>query len=395
MRSALRVVGAGPGNSLLWAASIVVLVSAAHTPVSRADAQARVSVSGIITDSNGAPISGATVSVGGVTTVSDDGGRFRIAAVSGTITVSVRRLGFTPTSASVNATAGQQVRDLRISMPAAPGLLNPVVVSARRSDYTGRLAGYYKRLERRSGGYFITRDEIDRKSYKNLSQLLRAVPGINAFPLITGGSAVRMRERKCRPLVFIDGVPMPAGEVDLDAFPVSTLHGIEAYPGSANTPQDFVANGDQACGTIVLWSRGRDTDPVSPQAREPANIEKLLDSHEVFTADEVDERARLVDSAALDVMYPPELMAQRRSGTVVVQFVVDVSGAIEKETISVVSSSHPLMSAAALLALKGVSYHSASKAGKAVRQVILQPFEFTPGGERATQGVRPTIKQGG
>jgi TonB family protein len=349
-------------------------------------------LNGTVLDAGGIPIVGANVSVAGtqVSTISDERGRFHLAIpATGQQKLLVRRLGFQPVSSDLNIVAGQSLHDVTIRMTAAASMLNPVLVSATRGVYSGRLAGYYQRLERRSAGYFISREQIDKKSYRNLSQLLRNVPGINAFPLKSGGSAVRIRQRQCRPLVWLDGVPMPAAEVDLDAFPVSTLHGIEVYSGSGSTPQDFATSGSTSCGSIVLWSRGRDTDPLERHAREPMDLEQLIVAQKVFPADQVDQRASLVDANALAVTYPAELLPQGVSGFVMMQYVVDEKGAIEPETISVVSSSHPLFSAAAALALKNATYHPAMKAGAAVRQVVLQPFNFAPsGGRNTSQGMR-------
>ena len=354
-------------------------------------AQPLASVSGTVVDPAGVPIAGATVSIAGTQALAttDERGQFRLSSgTRGAATVSVRRLGFSPASADVSLIPGQAVRDLRIRMDAVPTLLSPVLIGARRAEYTGRLAGYYQRLERRSTGYFISRDEIDKKNYRNLSQLLKRIPGINAFPLRSGGATVRMRERNCRPLVWLDGVPMPAGEVDLDAFPVSTLHGIEAYPATSSTPQDFLTNAGLGCGTIVLWSRGPDTDPLAQRAREKVDLEKIIASAKAFGPDQVDERATLKEGSSLTVTYPPELLADALPGSVLVEFIVDVTGKIERETISVISSTHPLFSAAVMVALKGASYTPAKKAGNPVRQVVLQPFNFAPSGLRNAQGMR-------
>lgn len=349
-------------------------------------------VNGTILDISGVPIAGASVSIEGtpIATTSDEKGQFHLSVSRvGPAKVSVRRLGFSPAAADVNLVAGQMHRDLTIKMLGVASMLNPVLVSATRGKYSGRLAGYYQRLERRSAGYFISRDQIDKKSYRNLSQLLRTVPGINAFPLKGGGGAVRIRERQCRPMVFIDGVPMPAAEVDLDAFPVSTLHGIEVYSGSTAAPQDFATSGSTNCGTIVLWSRGRDTDPVPPRAREALDLEPLIAAQKVFSADQVDQRAALVDDRSLAATYPAELIPDGLSGFVLMQYVVSTRGEIEPETVSIVSSSHPLFSAAAGLALKNATYRPAMKAGNPVRQVVLQPFNFLPRGTRSSsQGSR-------
>lgn len=348
-------------------------------------------VSGAIADASGVPVTGATVSLSGTSsiTTTDQDGQFRLTVTSpGAVKLSVRRLGFSPVSRDFAVKPGQTLRDLVITMPALPGMLNPVFVRANRVEYQGRLAGYYQRLARRSGGYFIPRDQIDKKSYRNLSQLLRAVPGVNAFPMKSGGGTVRMRERDCRPLVWLDGVPMPAAEVDLDAIPASTLHGIEAYPGSSTTPHDFVQAGLKGCGTIVLWSRGPDTDPLVQRSNRPVDLELLIASLKAFSGDQVDRRAVLKGEESLELIYPPELLAEGLSGSVLAEFIVDSTGVIEGETVSIVSSSHPLFTAAVVKALRSAAYVPAIKSDKPVRQVVQQPFSFVPGRGRAAQAAR-------
>jgi TonB family protein len=353
-------------------------------------AQATVSLSGSVVDALGTPITGATVSVAGTSihVATDEDGRFHLTAPAALgFTLSVRRLGFAPALRDVTVSQGQPLRDVAIRMTPLPGLLSPVLVSATRGAYKGRLAGYYQRLERRSGGYFISRTAIDKKSYKNLSQLLRVIPGINAFPLKTGGATVRMRTRQCRPLVWMDGVPMPAAEVDLDAFPVSTLHGVEVYPANANTPHDFILNGTPGCGTIVLWSRGPDTDPISRKARKPLDLGEMIATQRAFPADSVDQRATLTDEKSLVAVYPPELLSEGATGSVLIEYVVNVEGVVEPETISIVSSTHPLFSAAVVQAVKRATYKPAMRKGTPVRQVVLQPFSFYPAGKTTTQGL--------
>jgi TonB family protein len=393
MRSSYQALSPEMHRTLVHRGRIVVLILAGLSAPAALGAQTSgTPLNGTVLDAAGNPIVGASVSIGGtqLSAMTDDRGHFRVTiSGQGLQKLSVRRLGFQPVASDIDVNPGQSLRDVTIRMQAVPAMLNPVLVSATRGAYSGRLAGYYQRLERKSAGYFISRDEIDKKSYRNLSQLLRTVPGINAFPLKTGGSTVRIRQRQCRPLVWLDGVPMPAGEVDLDAFPVSTLHGIEVYSGSNATPQDFAISGPTSCGSIVLWSRGRDTDPLERRVREPMDLENLIAAQKIFAADQVDQRVSLDDPDALNVTYPAELIPEGLNGFVLMQYVVDERGAIDPATISIVSSSHPLFSAAAALALKRATYHPAMKAGVAVRQVVLQPFSFLPrGGKNTSQGLR-------
>jgi TonB family protein len=256
-------------------------------------------------------------------------------------------------------------------------MVKPVVVQAGRVKYTGRLAGYYERFHRKSNGSFIDREQIDRANNKSLSQLLATSPGISALRLSSGGGGVRIRGMRCRPLVWLDGIPLPAGEVDLDAFPLNTLHGIELYMGATNAPPGYTAlEGRSSCGTILLWSRGRDTEHETVSQQRTMDVEGLTPADGVYTANQVDTPAHLVESR-LDVRYPQDLIASRTAGFAVAEFVVAASGEIESGSLEIFSASNPLFAEAVREALSRARYVPAMKAGLAVRQLVRQPFNFS------------------
>ena len=245
----------------------------------RARAQSLAVLNGIVTNSSGTPVSGAVVTASGISAraTTDDNGKFRLAGLNpGALELRIRRLGFVPSSQRVQVSPQDTGNPIRVTLALLPNALKPVLVEANRVHYGGRLAGYYQRLERRSSGVFIDRVEIDKKDYRSLTQLLSQSPGISSGRIYAGGGSVRMRGNRCRPLVWIDGVAMPAGEVDLDGFPVSTIQGIELYFGATSAPIDFTAaNGASNCGTILLWSRGRDTETPELPRHTSTDLEAL------------------------------------------------------------------------------------------------------------------------
>lgn len=358
--------------------------AAALGPASKGMAQGVATVSGVVTDSDGLAVYGAVVSVArtSLSSKTDERGEFRIAGVpAGTIEIQARRLGFAPATRSVQLQAGENHGRIDFTLTALPAMLEQVVVQRQGMKYTGRLAGYYERLQRRSSGQFLTREDFDRNESLSLSQLIARSPGVSSVRLRSGGGAVRMRGRSCRPLVWMDGVPMPAGEVDLDAFPVSTLHGAELYLGSTTAPIDYTAQQNRSsCGTILLWSRGRDTEVAQRPARRSLDLDSLVASLAVYTADQVDVRAELRSHEQLNSAYPPELFAMGASGTVVAEFVVDATGRLERNTFAVVSTTHQLLSAAVARALAESAFVPAVKDGKPVRQFVRQRFDFGPRG---------------
>lgn len=346
-------------------------------------AQSQVALSGVVTDSAGTPLSGARVSITGspASALSDERGEFRLTGVApGNVQVEARRLGFAPTTWRTQVGSEDTNGRLKLRLAALPGTLAPVLVEAGRAQFEGRLAGYYERLYRRSAGYFIAREEIDRKNYRTLSQLLGQVPGVNAFRYRGGAGSVRMRGRSCWPLVWLDGVPAPAAEVDLDAFPVSTLQGIELYLGSTTAPPDYTASqGLSSCGTILLWSRGKDTEAASWPSHPSEDLEKMAAESEIYTWDKVDAQAKVRTATGTSVQYPPSLLAAGVEGSVVAEFVIDTHGQIETGTLSIVSSTNPLFSAAVSDALDRATYTPAVKNGGEVRQLVHQRFAFRRG----------------
>ena len=345
----------------------------------KAAAQAR-SVAGIVSDSAGVPITGVEVIVGGAayTVRTDERGQFRISAPVGLVTITARRIGFEAVSQQVQVNEANEPTQVNLRLKSLPSVLKPVVVRTSKVEYRGRLAGYYRRLENQNAGVFIPRSQIDSENPRTLSQLLTHVAGINATRTRGGGSGVRMRGRSCWPLVWLDGLPMGAGEVDLDAFAPTSIHGIEIYLGSTTAPMGFIANRDQSsCGTILLWSRGPDTDPITRRGNSRRfDLEKMIASLKVYTADQVDLPAAVDPKYEIKVEYPPAVFAAGTGGSVVVEFVVDSLGRVEPGTFGIVSSSDQLLGDAVKRAVEAASYTPARLKGAAVRQVVVQPFSF-------------------
>jgi hypothetical protein len=338
-------------------------------------------LSGVVRDSaRGIGIAGAEVRIEGTAfrALSDDQGRFRFAegTAVGT-TLHVRRLGFAPRSIPVAAEASASPVAIILAPSAQP--LPPVTVRAERARYSGRLAGYYERLERRSIGQFITRGDLERERPSQITDMIQRAPGVSLLRGRPGMLRVRMRGRDCSPLIWLDGAALSLGDVDLDAFSPTSLEGVEMYLGASGAPQRYqAANGKNECGTILLWSRGPDTEPpLAARGVDPAELEALIASLGVFTADQV-ERPAVLDSASLPVIqFPPALRAAGTSGVVVAELVVDSVGQAEPEYFGAVSSTDPLFTAAVRGALRSLRFRPALRRGRPVRQIVRLPFEFT------------------
>jgi TonB family protein len=171
---------------------------------------------------------------------------------------------------------------------------------------------------------------------------------------------------------------MPSGEVDLDSFSPTSIHGIELYLGSTTAPARYIYTRDvSSCGTILIWSRGPDTDPITYAPTPSVDLQSLIAQLSVFNADQVDRRAMLDTTRLLQLSFPPPLFAAGIQGLVIAEFVVDTVGRVESGTVGIVSSTAPLFTEAVRVALESASYIPAIKNGHAVRQFVQQPFEFS------------------
>lgn len=337
---------------------------------------------GIVVDSaTGAGVAGAEVVVGHRRTSTDAQGTFMLeGARPGSDTLRVRRLGFrASTMLLTERTADERVR---VVLAALPHQLDPIVVHAKWEGFTGRLAGYYHRLSRGATGQFITRADLDGERTGLLTNVLQRVPGIQVRRG-PGGPELSMRGRNCRPLVWVDGVAV-RGEVDLDAFSPSSLHGVELYFGAVSAPLRFHAlKGMSECGTILLWSRGADTDPVgSPPDASPEALQRLIAARSIYTADEVDRTARAADGVRVE--YPQLLRAMNVRGSIVAEFIVDTNGVVEPESFSVVMATDRRFADGVRRALQQTRFRPAERGGQRVRQLVRQRFEFgMPTGDEA------------
>jgi len=370
--------GVSGSGALLRLLTTVFLPVVAYTPGVTA-AQSPAVVVGKVTAETGMALMGADVAIDGtqLRATTDDRGEFRLPGVpAGIVELRARRLGFRPDALRINVPAyGTETVSIMLAVAAQD--LQPVLVRGQSIKYTGRLAGYYERLERRISGVFITREQIERERPRTLNQLLQRTPGITTLRQRDGSVGIRMRDRTCSPLVWLDGSALPTGQVDLDTFEPSTLEGIELYLGSTGAPPRYSWSRDLSnCGTILLWTRGSDMDVPHQTISSATEIEEMVASLSVFTADQVDRKVALDSAKPFDIPYPPSLFAAHTRGNVVAEFVVNTEGRVEPGTLGIISSTHPLFSDAVRRAVAAAVFTPALRAGKPVRQLVHQPFEF-------------------
>ncbi|HEY8175118.1 MAG TPA: carboxypeptidase regulatory-like domain-containing protein [Gemmatimonadaceae bacterium] len=232
-------------------------VGAALVAASTSAAQERGTLTGVVRDSAGTPIRDADIAVVALRmlTRTDGDGRFRLAKLPpGEIVVSIRRIGYEPTTVPRLVAPGTV--DSVIVEIARLTTLEGIQISERAMRQRFWIEEFYRRRTRGVGTYF-TREEIEQKRASRPSEILRTTPGIRLVRL-RGGQGVRfmsssVMRRDCMPMIWIDGQQAPGMEID--DLPLSTIEGLELYHGPSTTPMQFSQGSMTTCGTIVVWSR--------------------------------------------------------------------------------------------------------------------------------------------
>jgi protein TonB len=74
--------------------------------------------------------------------------------------------------------------------------------------------------------------------------------------------------------------------------------------------------------------------------------------------------------------YPDMLRSANVEGEVLVQFVVDTTGRVERGSVKILKSSHDLFTRSVEQALSSMRFYAAEIGGRKVKQLVQQPFNF-------------------
>ncbi len=231
----------------------------------------------VIEDTSEQPIVGATVILQNAQghrlarQITDEAGEFSfVVRGSGPIRLHAERIGYQRTTTPLLHFDGYTVYHVEVRLDIAAIVLAPLEVVARaRSGVSPTLAGFDRR--RRSGiGWYITREEIERRNPHRVTDLLAMAPGVMLRSTGSGNrrTVYMARATNCPAQVFIDGfhinrtVSMPGGSSrsTTEAFPIDemvgpgSVEGIEVYQGLSRVPAEFLTP-ESACGVVAIWTR--------------------------------------------------------------------------------------------------------------------------------------------
>lgn len=219
-----------------------------------------------VTDaSNGAAVADAEVWVGGTRTRTDAGGRALLPLRQPRETLMVRRLGYADQLREV--AAGAATLDVALQPAAVP--MAGVEATGRRAPMSPPLQRFYDRLDRGHGS-FVTREQIDRRKPRRLTDLFREIPGVRVANTSRGDRLVmtgatpamyrvdpRWEAGDCPVQYYLDGIsyqPDFAG-VPNDVRP-DEVEGIEVYRRLSEVPVEYRRRGAE-CGVVLIWLKER------------------------------------------------------------------------------------------------------------------------------------------
>ncbi len=259
-----------------------MLIAAASSAPFLAHAQTPGLLTGTVRDTLGHPVAQAEIIVTGTALISrttEDGLYLLVGVPAGRVPLLIRRLGFEPISAEVVLRPGTELR-VDIDMTPSPRLLEEVAVAGMRSINASKLDDFHRRRQN-TNGFFLTEEQIQRRTSQTPTELLRTIHRVKIIPLRQGGgNLVRIGTGKaqCTPAIYLDGLKVNEGFVD--AIPIERIIAIEVYPRAVDVPLPYTGN--FACGVIGFWmrtgaeprpvqgKRAKDRAPVQSDARDDA-----------------------------------------------------------------------------------------------------------------------------
>lgn len=239
--------------------SVVLLVACLFAPGGIAQSPPARLEGTVLSVTNGLPVRGVILSIPAANRLvaTNDSGAFVLDNLPpGDAGVVVAVLGHSSSVYTFSLSAG---KTKRIEVLVEPGAveLDPIVVRASHLESRWGMSGFYAR--RRLGfGYFVTRDEIEKRHYTSVRQMLSAFGVFYTCGRFGCGPTTISGGQRCRMMVYVDGVPT-SGE-DIATLPGSEVAGVEVYRNNFDIPLQFNAGlfngaGIGRCGAVAVWTR--------------------------------------------------------------------------------------------------------------------------------------------
>ena len=236
-------------------------------------------LSGTVTSAEGAALEGAMILLPGgrLSVISAADGRYLLSGVQpGARLVEVRHIGYRTAAVTLSFEAGVSTQ-WNVTLEVDPIPIAPVEVTGARAA-TPQLVGFLERRDR-GLGHFFTRADIESMNARDLTDILRRVPGARVVPVAGPFGTTNVLQlsrsqsapngRTCPILYYVNGVPFPVRtDIGIDAYlRAQDVEAVEVYSGSSRIPPEFTSTGQTSrCGVVGLWTRignGRGGKPAA------------------------------------------------------------------------------------------------------------------------------------
>jgi hypothetical protein len=251
---------AGRGLDRL-ALTVVTLMFAALPLAAQVAVGAVGAIEGVVRGPDGKPIADVEIATPFLPRVirSDSVGEFLLAGLpAGPVELRFRRLAYSPAIVSIDVEPRDTI-SIVVTLTVVALQLNAVVVNEDAARI--RIMRAFEERRKHGFGHFITREEIEKRGPRMLSDMVRRVPGTVLTP-VSGGSRYVLRfsravtgpGRSCEPQYWVDGIFVQAFNID-DILP-SDVEGVELYGGPSVAPPQFAnPRANPSCGSVVIWTR--------------------------------------------------------------------------------------------------------------------------------------------
>lgn len=180
----------------------------------------------------------------------DSAGRFEATLAGPSAVLRVRGAGYVERTVYVTMKPDSHASTVTIELDPAAKKADGAMVADSVFDVDVKLRDFYARKAAVSAmAHFIDSVDIAKKRPRVLSEMLRPLPGIVLQPSSRVGNIVLIRG--CSPLVWVDGVRMPAMQLDEVAAP-DDVAAMEVYKSFAGIPSRYFDR-TATCGTVLVW----------------------------------------------------------------------------------------------------------------------------------------------
>jgi hypothetical protein len=181
--------------------------------------------------------------------------------------VRVQKIGFSPYTNVVAISVADTVPFTVMLTPLAQALPTVVTKDTASPFISPGLRAFAERARAGNGGRFISEAELRKNETKNMTYMIRRLPGIQIDCPRRGmrvgqcwayagraASKFAIAGGQCAIDLYIDG--QISGDNDLEKLRADQFAGVEWYAGAASIPAQYNKTGS-TCGVLLFWTRDR------------------------------------------------------------------------------------------------------------------------------------------